>query len=207
LSKINHLQLQHNQIRDISPIANLRELNKLTINNNRIRRLPDLSALTNLHCLIANDNQIDRLPDMTTLGRLQSLILSNNRIRDISPLASIGSASDYYKAPPDMYALRLEGNPLNTAAYIKYLPLLEKKNRRLKCYRRRLQFTWRRRFIPWLSLTTTRPKSSATLTYDPPATGILRIVGVIALVALLLIITILYRRRIRTTGQKPIVQS
>ncbi|HAZ48390.1 MAG TPA: hypothetical protein DDW76_32015, partial [Cyanobacteria bacterium UBA11369] len=86
LSNLTYLNLQNNQIADISPLLTLTNLTHLDLNNNQIADISPLSALTNLTHLILVHNQIADISPLSALTNLTFLDLYNNQIADISPL-------------------------------------------------------------------------------------------------------------------------
>ncbi|MCL2634363.1 MAG: sigma-70 family RNA polymerase sigma factor [Oscillospiraceae bacterium] len=97
-ANITHLDLQNNNITDISPLAGLTDLWYLNISNNNIMGdtgltfisdLTPLNDLTNLGHLRATNNAIVDLSPLENLTGLSILWLSHNNIADISPLAKL----------------------------------------------------------------------------------------------------------------------
>ncbi|WP_246114820.1 leucine-rich repeat domain-containing protein [Rubripirellula tenax] len=106
------LDLEDNQISDLTPIAGLLRLQSVTLAGNKIKALKpleklvsmqllDLSgnqvddltaleAMSNLRTLYVADNQVSKLDPLSSLTKVWSLDVSNNRINDLSPLAKFG---------------------------------------------------------------------------------------------------------------------
>jgi len=81
------LNLQENQIIDISPLSMLNNLQTLNLFANQITDISLLSELTNLQLLDLGVNQLTNISPLNRLANLIDLSLGNNRIIDISPLS------------------------------------------------------------------------------------------------------------------------
>jgi hypothetical protein len=93
-TRLTKLYLYDNQIRDISPLANLTSLRELYLSVNQIDDISPLTSLTNLTYLDLSGNGIDDISPLANLTSLTELYLSGNQITDISPLASLTGLSD-----------------------------------------------------------------------------------------------------------------
>ncbi len=78
------LNLSENQIIDIDPLNELKELNGLYLNHNTIISIMALNEMNNLYNLELSNNSITDINSLTELNNLQELHLSNNQIADIS---------------------------------------------------------------------------------------------------------------------------
>ncbi|EHT9627766.1 leucine-rich repeat domain-containing protein [Listeria monocytogenes] len=93
LTNLGFLDLEDNQISDISPLSNLTNLRTLWIDNNQISDISPLSNLTNLSYLDLANNQISDISSLANLTNLSSLYLANNQISDISLLSNLTNLS------------------------------------------------------------------------------------------------------------------
>ncbi|MEG4282816.1 leucine-rich repeat domain-containing protein [Microcoleus sp. A006_D1] len=89
LSSSNNLDLEANQISDITPLQFLTNLTDLALYNNQISDITPLQSLTNLTKLYLDNNQISDITPLQSLTNLTSLNLYNNKISDITPLQSL----------------------------------------------------------------------------------------------------------------------
>jgi len=89
LTNLTTLNLEHNQISDISPLAGLRNLTWLSLWDNEISDVSALSGLTDLAHLSLWDNQISDVRPLSGLTLLTYLDLDRNQISDVSPLAGL----------------------------------------------------------------------------------------------------------------------
>jgi hypothetical protein len=89
LTKLEHLDLQGNRIRDISPLAGLINLEYLTLWDNVITDISPLEGLTKLETLDLDNNIIRDISALSGLVNLEYLYLWDNLIEDISPLAGL----------------------------------------------------------------------------------------------------------------------
>ena len=75
---LEKLDLNENEISDLSPIAKLNKLTKLSLIRNRISNLQPLSELTNLEYLDLYANKIEDISPLAKLTNLKHLDLHNN---------------------------------------------------------------------------------------------------------------------------------
>jgi len=118
LDNLITLWLYNNQVSDISSLAGLTKLNELDLGENQVSDVSPLALLTALEYLWLDHNQVGDIFSLVQLVNLIELDLWSNHISDISSLGLFTKL--------DM--LGLDGNPLNTAAYCRYLPLIEMAN-------------------------------------------------------------------------------
>ncbi|MEG4082849.1 leucine-rich repeat domain-containing protein [Microcoleus sp. POL10_C6] len=89
LSNLTDLNLENNQISDLTPLQSLTNLTDLNLENNQILDLTPLQSLTNLTDLNLSHNQISDLRLLQSLTNLKRLSLENNPISDLTPLQSL----------------------------------------------------------------------------------------------------------------------
>ena len=82
------IELNGNQISDISPLAGLINLERLELNGNQISDISPLAGLINLERLELRQNQISDISPLAGLINLLKLNIRRNPLSDISPLAS-----------------------------------------------------------------------------------------------------------------------
>jgi Leucine-rich repeat (LRR) protein len=83
--------LSNNNLTDISPLSELKDLVSVNIMNNEITSLSPLSELTELVAINAAGNQITDISALSGLENLMELHLQNNNISDITVLMSMTS--------------------------------------------------------------------------------------------------------------------
>ncbi len=88
---LESLDLNFNQIVDITPLAGLTKLTMLGIGGNMITDITPLAALTNLEILRLFDCQASDYSTLAQLRNLKHLALENATITDLTPLASLTS--------------------------------------------------------------------------------------------------------------------
>ena len=93
MQDLTDLDLSHNRIADVSPLANLHNLTDLDLSHNRISDVSPLAALENLTHLDIGFNSIQDksvlFSALSALKNLVSLDLSAIHISDVSPLAAL----------------------------------------------------------------------------------------------------------------------
>ena len=102
LTKLVSLELYSNQISNVTPLAGLTKLVSLNLYSNQISDLLPLAGLTKLESLTLGDNSITDVSPLAELTNLEELYLTGNQISDISPLASLTK----------LRVLGLYGNPI-----------------------------------------------------------------------------------------------
>jgi hypothetical protein len=143
LTQLTMLTMGFNQIQDISPLAGLTHLTDLSLKFNQVHDTSSLAGLTNLTWLSLVFNQVADISALSNLSQLKALFLWGNQISNLSPLATLTDLTDLtldYNAISDigplsnlahLASLGLHGNPLDTAAYCVYLPLIYEHNPQL----------------------------------------------------------------------------
>jgi Leucine-rich repeat (LRR) protein len=99
LAELNNLysvDLDNNQISSIAPLAELINLNSLTLNSNQISDIALLAGLPSLEMLDLNDNQITDVAPLAGLLNLTYLNLAGNEITDVAPLAGLSNLVELY---------------------------------------------------------------------------------------------------------------
>ena len=86
---LTRLELRSNDISDLAPLANLRDLEYLDLQFNSISDLEPLSKLVKLQALWLAGNEITDITPLTTLTGLKGIGLGANPIGDYSPVAQL----------------------------------------------------------------------------------------------------------------------
>jgi internalin A len=113
LTHLKTLQLQNNQISDISPLSALSNLQLLYLHVNQISDINPLSTLTNLEKLSLFSNQISDISPLSDLVNLRLLYLIINQISNLYPLVHL----------PNLKELTLNHNQISNLRPI--LPLIK----------------------------------------------------------------------------------
>ena len=90
------LFLDGNQIRDVSPLAQLNNLSVLFLNGNNISNISSLAQLKHLDVLDLSGNEISDTSPLAQLTKLTVLSLRSNQISDISPVAQLINLTQLY---------------------------------------------------------------------------------------------------------------
>jgi hypothetical protein len=80
LKKLTYLDLSSNQITNLAPIKQLKQLTGLALSDNKIKDLTPLMELRQLSELYLNDNKIEDIKPLTELKQLKQLYIFNNKI-------------------------------------------------------------------------------------------------------------------------------
>ncbi|TYV60625.1 InlB B-repeat-containing protein [Listeria monocytogenes] len=91
LTRVGWLTLNNNEISDLSPVKDLKNLYNLQLNNCRlsVSDLSSISNLTSLTSLYLGDNDISELSLLANLTALEWLSLENNEISDLSSISNL----------------------------------------------------------------------------------------------------------------------
>jgi hypothetical protein len=89
LTRLTSLDLNGNQVADVSPLAGLATLTSLNLSDNLVSDASPLSGLTNLTVLELSFNQFSDVTPLAGLTNLAFIGLQSNHIADISSLVSL----------------------------------------------------------------------------------------------------------------------
>ncbi len=89
-------KLRYNNIRDISPLAQLKSLIRLGLTGNNISDISALAGLTNLQELGLGKNNISDISALAGMSEMTWLYLNDNNIIDISPLSGMSKLNALY---------------------------------------------------------------------------------------------------------------
>src|SRR5699024_2750015 len=104
-----------NNITDLSPLTNLRNLTELDVSFNEISDISSLMNLNKLITLSVDGNYFTKLPSFKNLESLETLYMSDNRVTDLSNLAGLKK----------LKYLSFVRNNVNNLSVLKELPKLE----------------------------------------------------------------------------------
>ena len=96
LTKLTELNLEGNQLTDVSPLATLTGLTKLDLSYNQLTDVSPLATLTGLTTLYLASNQLTDVSPLATLTGLTELSLAVNKLTDVSPLATLTGLTKLY---------------------------------------------------------------------------------------------------------------
>ena len=102
LTSLTQLNLAHNSISDISPLADLTNLTSLELWNNDLSDISPLADLTNLTSLGLRSNSVSDISPLADLTNLTSLDLWANDISDISALGNLTQLTVLYLRANDI---------------------------------------------------------------------------------------------------------
>lgn len=82
--KVDYLNLDRNELTNVSAVASLAELKWLRLNDNKLAALPDLKALVNLRRIYLKGNRFTAVPEtLKDLPALTDVDLSVNPIKEV----------------------------------------------------------------------------------------------------------------------------
>ena len=115
--KLKNLDVEDNEINDISSLRNMTSLTELHLDNNKLNNnnLSDIAGLVNLKTLyLKNNKDISDINTLESLKNLEALELKNMNITDLSVLKKL----------PNLRRLVVDGNPLDK----KYMDIIKELN-------------------------------------------------------------------------------
>lgn len=80
LNQMIKMDLSHQRLKDLSPLAGFKRLRYLSLRGNAIDDVTAITALPRLVELDISQNQLSQLPDLSALPRLRVLTASNNKL-------------------------------------------------------------------------------------------------------------------------------
>ena len=109
--QLTSLSLRDKGIRDISALAELKDLDYLDLSGNDIEDASALSALTGLEYLDLSGNPVTDIRFVSGMDALRDLSLTGCSVADLGPLAGLGG----------LETLRLAGNPADDLSVLEVL--------------------------------------------------------------------------------------
>ncbi len=132
------LDLRNNQIQDLTPIAEYKNIKELYLSNNNITNISNLSGMTGLTEIDLSNNQITDFSNLLSIPNVTTVNLANNLITNIPNISSSWSSlsvldlhSNYLtdisgiKGHQNIESLILYNNGLTTISGISNLPQLD----------------------------------------------------------------------------------
>ncbi|MFB2923711.1 leucine-rich repeat domain-containing protein [Aerosakkonema funiforme] len=113
------LNLHYNQISDITPLSSLSNLKELYIGDNQISDINPLLSLSNLNVLNLRSNQISDVSLLSYFSNLTKLYLDNNRIADLNFISSLANLIELTLANNQISDI----SPLSSLTNLTYLDL------------------------------------------------------------------------------------
>lgn len=98
-----NIQVEGNQITDLSPLSYMDRLSGIYMSDNQISDLTPLTGMIKIDRIILNNNQISDITPLSTLTNLLVICLENNQIEDLSPISDL----------PLVYALEIIDNQIS----------------------------------------------------------------------------------------------
>ncbi|MCL1867305.1 MAG: hypothetical protein FWF82_07845, partial [Oscillospiraceae bacterium] len=96
LTVLETLTIDNNKVADLSALSELDDLVSFSAENNKISDLSPLKGLVGLMWLELDSNEISDISDLSKLKSLMTLNLENNKIKNISPLSDLTGLSNLY---------------------------------------------------------------------------------------------------------------
>lgn len=89
LKLIQSLTLARNKIESIAPLAELERLQYLELSGNAVTDLAPLAKMTNMRSLYLSDNKITKIEVVKGLKKTWTLYLAGNKVEDFSPIGEL----------------------------------------------------------------------------------------------------------------------
>ncbi len=92
------VDLEDNQIEDLSPLADLKLLQSVNLAKNQIRSLEPLVGLTAMQYLELSGNHIEDVSPLSKMDNMRSLYLSDNKLTSLEPIVGLSKIWTLYAA-------------------------------------------------------------------------------------------------------------
>jgi Leucine-rich repeat (LRR) protein len=92
------IDLENNQIADLTPIKDLKLVQSLTLASNKIESIAPLENFTKLQYLDLSKNAVKDLAPVAKMTNMRSLYLSQNKIESLAPVAGLNKIWTLYVA-------------------------------------------------------------------------------------------------------------
>lgn len=89
LKRLQSLDLANNEITDVAPLANVEALQYLNLEHNKVQDVSPLAGLVKLNSLYLTDNRISEVGHLKEMKKLWSLYLDDNLVTDISVVGQL----------------------------------------------------------------------------------------------------------------------
>ena len=83
------IDLEDNQIADLTPIAELKRLQSVTLANNKIKDIKPLENLTAMQLLDLSGNEVSDLAALKKMSNLRTLYVAENQLKSLEPIAGL----------------------------------------------------------------------------------------------------------------------
>ncbi len=83
------IDLEDNEIEDLTPIADLKRLQSVTLAGNRIKDLKPVENLKAMQLLDLSRNEVDDLSPLKQMSNLRTLYVANNKLKTLEPIAEL----------------------------------------------------------------------------------------------------------------------
>lgn len=83
------IDLDGNEISDLSPISKLSKLQSVTLSGNKINDIAPLKELTAMQLLDLSRNEVADLSPITAMKNLRTLYVANNKLSSLAPIAEL----------------------------------------------------------------------------------------------------------------------
>ncbi|MCC6511521.1 MAG: leucine-rich repeat domain-containing protein [Pirellulaceae bacterium] len=113
---VQEIDLENNEITDLTPMAGLKLVQSLTLTKNKIESIAPLAELERLQYLELSGNAVSDLTPLTKMTNMRSLYLSNNKIAKI----------EVVKGLKKVWSLYLDGNPVEDLTPVGELKWLDR---------------------------------------------------------------------------------
>ena len=118
LTHLTTLDLKNNQISDFTPLKDLTQLTSLNLDQNQISVFTPLKDLTQLYHLHLGGNQISDVTPLKDLTHLDTLSLGNNQLTDVKGLGKLTQLKKLYLNHNKLTELPKELEKLSKLTYL-----------------------------------------------------------------------------------------
>jgi len=109
------IDLEKNEIVDLSPIKDLKQLQYVDLSSNKIEKLDPIAGLVQSQYLQFSKNAISDLSPLREMSNLRSLYFADNQIKSVEPIAGLKK----------VWSLDVSGNPIEDPSPIGKIKTLD----------------------------------------------------------------------------------
>jgi len=92
------IDLENNEIADLAPIKDLKQLQSVNLAGNHIESIEPMAALTGMQYLELSRNKVIDIASIKAMSNMRSLYLSDNQIKSLEPVSDLKKVWTLYAA-------------------------------------------------------------------------------------------------------------
>lgn len=148
LKLLQSINLAGNKIQSIEPLKDLERVQYLELSRNRVRNIAPLAKMTNMRSLYLSENKVRRLGALKNLTKVWTLYVAKNPIKDFAPVGKLKWLSSFDASQCNLEKLDF----LKPLTELKYVNVSENKLKDVSVLLEMARADEERRFSPFWKL-------------------------------------------------------